>query len=189
MKAAVILYLAFIWPSARFVPRSNLQSVADRVPSGSARVVVRRAQQRKHASSRGQARLSSKPSAHTGRLQASWYAIAHDCRGTCVTALQVLGVLVQPNQLRPAVVTVLSKGSGSSPQHQSQRAFPWVMSLLARAPRLLSTKPLLPTPTPSSPAPCRSSLPLSLSDALPCRSLLSLTTARRRRIAPHDWTC
>jgi hypothetical protein len=42
LRAAVILYLAFIRPSARSVPRSDLRCVADRVRSGSARAVVRR---------------------------------------------------------------------------------------------------------------------------------------------------
>ncbi|KAF1931680.1 uncharacterized protein M421DRAFT_89941 [Didymella exigua CBS 183.55] len=106
----------------------------------------------------GKARVEQKAGApqhaYTHRM-AVWYAIAHDCRGTCVTAQQVLGALAQPNQLRAAVVAVLLKGSGSSPQHQSQHAFPWVMSLLARAPH-----------------------------ALPCRSVLRLTAARRRRIHP-----
>ena len=57
------------------------------------------------------------------------------------------------------------------------------------APSALSTKPLLPTPTPSSAAPCRSSLPLSPSDALPCRSVLRPTAARRRHIPPRPDCC
>lgn len=44
------------------------------------------------------------------------------------------------------MVAVLSKGSGSSPAPVPTRAFPWVMSLLARAPRLLPPNLSFPHP-------------------------------------------
>lgn len=183
LEAVVILYLAFIWPSARFVPRRGLRSVTDRVPSRSARVVVRRAAGKTRVEQRAGAPHST-PTIHSEQLRGtlSRTTVAVPVR---LTALQVLGVLAQPNQLRPAVVAVLLKGSGSSPQHQSQRACPWVMSLLARAPRLLFP-PNLSFPHPHPPVLHRA-VPPSLSISVRCSVLprcAESTAARRSSCHP-----
>lgn len=173
LEAAVLLYLALIWPSARFVPRRGLRAsqielrlVSQRACDGETSTAGTARVEQRAGAPHSTASTASTPGIHSERLRGtlSRTTVAVPVR---LIALQMLGALAQPNQLRPAVVAVLLKGSGSSPQNQSQRACPWVMSLLARAPpSALSTEPFLPTPTPACPASCRSSLPLCLCQML-----------------------
>lgn len=87
------------------------------------------------------------------------------------------GVLAQPNQLRPAVVAVLSKGFRVKPSTRPNARLPMGEVAFSKSAPSASTKPLLPTPTPPAPAPCRSSLPHTLSDAL-CPAAPSVSHCR-----------